>query len=284
MRSRNFIFTWNNYPDDYSTVLDTLDVRYIVAGEETAPTTGTPHLQGFLVFRNARALDSVRRTLHGCHVEVARGSARQNYAYCTKTRPEDESPNPNVYSRGDIPMDAADKGDAERARWASTLSAAKEGRFDDIPADMLIRNYSSLRRIERDYMPKLSLLESPCGVWIHGDAGSGKSLSVLRAYPDLFPKPRNQWWDGYQEEPVICIDDIDRFDVRLGGHLKIWADAYPFIGEVKGGSRKLRPRLVVVTSQYKIEEIWSDQATQDALNRRFKKIEKILGQNIILSY
>ena len=132
-------------------------------------------------------------------------------------------------------------------------------------------------------MPPVERLGGPCGLWIFGLAGCGKTKSVLDQIPNAFPKPRNQWWDGYQREEVVLVDDVDRFDVKLGGRFKHWADAYPFIGEVKGGSIKIRPKQLIVTSQYRIEEIWEDQETREALLRRFIVVEKIIGQEIIIN-
>lgn len=125
-------------------------------------------------------------------------------------------------------------------------------------------------------------LAGPCGIWICGQSGSGKTSSVYTQFPDAYPKPRSQWWDGYRDEPVVVLDDIDKFDVRLGGKLKHWADEYPFIAEAKGSSRKIRPVRLFVTSQYTIEEIWGDQETREALLRRFIVIEKKLGEEIYL--
>ena len=46
-------FTWNHYPDDHLQILHQYDE--LLAGRafdrEIAPTTGTPHLQGFVQFR-----------------------------------------------------------------------------------------------------------------------------------------------------------------------------------------------------------------------------------------
>lgn len=282
-RNRAHLFTWNNYPATYADVLGGLDCRYIVAGEELAPVTRTPHLQGYVVWRNPKSIAAVRGLLVGCHITVARGNHGQNDRYCRKTRPEDGDPNGVVYSRGDLPADPADRGAVEKLRWEDAWTAAKEGRIEDIPGDIRVRQYSTLRRIERDYMPAVERLRGPCGTWIWGAAGSGKTRAVLDQIPDAFPKPRNQWWDGYQREPIVLVDDVDRFNVKLGGFFKHWADAYPFIGEIKGGSIKIRPQRIIVTSQYKIEEIWDDQETRQALLRRFVVIEKIIGQDIILA-
>lgn len=83
-RSRSFPFTWNNFPDDHQDRLDALQPRYVCYGYEWAPTTGTPHLQGYLYFDNARALSALRRALPGVHIEIARGTPAEAIAYCNK--------------------------------------------------------------------------------------------------------------------------------------------------------------------------------------------------------
>lgn len=59
--------------------------RYVVCGEEVAPTTGKRHLQAFVEFQNAATFEQVKARLgEQCHVEAAVGSLAQNRAYCTK--------------------------------------------------------------------------------------------------------------------------------------------------------------------------------------------------------
>ncbi|AIX11625.1 replicase [Bat circovirus POA/2012/VI] len=86
---RRFCFTWNNY-----TVADTLTVKdffiqhckYGIAGEEIAPTTGTPHLQGFANLSKPMRFSTIKKHLHnGIHIEKANGSDEQNQAYCKKS-------------------------------------------------------------------------------------------------------------------------------------------------------------------------------------------------------
>ena len=76
--------------------------RYVLIGRERAPTTGTRHLQGYLVLSSPQRRSYFRRTLGlvGFHWEIARGTTAQNVAYCTKdgdydefgTRPSDLTP------------------------------------------------------------------------------------------------------------------------------------------------------------------------------------------------
>ena len=52
--------------------------------------------------------------------------------------------------------------------------------------------------------------------------------------------------------------------------MKRWSDRYPFPAAIKGGYLKIRPKKIVVTSQYLPEDIWDDKETLEAINRRFK--------------
>jgi len=274
-RYRSWCFTKNNYALSDCDSITRIPCRYVIIGEEVAPTTGTPHLQGYISFDNAKSFSSVAGLLPGCHLLVARGSAAQNTVYCSKGG--------KVHSAGVCPSDSAVGGRMESARWDRTWASAICGAIDEIDADIRLRYYTTLKKVGVDYMPAVRALERVCGLWIYGDSGSGKTRSVLASYPQAYIKPRNNWWDGYQSEDVVLLDDVDKFDRALGGKLKHWADFAPFIAEIKGGSRRIRPILLIVTSQYRIEDIWDDSETLAALNRRFKVIEKKLGQDIILT-
>jgi len=44
---------------------------------------GTPHLQGYVYFKEARTMSSAKSFISSrCHVEEARGTPEQNKAYC----------------------------------------------------------------------------------------------------------------------------------------------------------------------------------------------------------
>ena len=83
----------------------------------------------------------------------------------------------------------------------------------------------------------------------------------------------NKWFDGYNNEEVVVIDDLDPSHSFMGYELKKLADRYCYMVEVKNASMYIRPKRVVVTSQYTIEQVWKDdKETQKALLRRFKII------------
>lgn len=261
---RNFIFTHNNYGS--TDLEDSIRCRFIAYSKEVAPTTGTPHLQGYICFVNATTVSSVRKKMVGCHVEPMHGSISENDVYISKMS--------NPVERGDKPMSNDNKGLAERLRWKRALDLAKAGDIESIDADIQFRHYHTCKRIKMDYMKDPSPLSECTGVWIYGPSGVGKTKYVFEKYPGHYVKSRNKWWNGYQRQDVVCLDDIGTFDApHLGSFLKDWAGQYPFQAEEKLGGMTIRPKTFVVTSQYSIEDLWVDQETRDALNRRFKVIK-----------
>lgn len=271
-RNRNYCFTFNNYPD--TSLVDNLICKYIAYSKEVAPTTGTPHLQGYVSFANAKTVQQVRSLLPGCHISIMNGSLAQNDVYCSKSA--------EMVHRGVKPISNDNKGRAEQLRWQRARDLAKEGKLDEIDADIFVRYYGTLKNIRKDYAIKPSPKDVRC-FWIYGPTGTGKSHAVETAYPNCYKKAMDdlKWFDGYQGEEVIYLEDIDKYQVKWGGLLKRLADRWPMQASIKGTMAYIRPSIVLVTSNYRIEDIWSDTATVDPLLRRFTQIEKLSQDQII---
>ena len=154
-RSRAFVFTTNNPSSRNTPVLETLGAKYLIYGRETAPVTGTPHLQGYVYFSNARTLRTVVAKLPGSHVAVARGSCKQNYEYCTKAGDYDEY--------GEKPLNPEEKGEEEKERWRRTLSCAKEGKLDDIEPELLVGTMEHLSALGMTSKLNQDALNPPVG-------------------------------------------------------------------------------------------------------------------------
>lgn len=86
MQTRHWCFTTNNWTADHETVLERLaaEVTYLVYGYETSDS-GTPHLQGYVVFKRCRRFTEARAKLPGgSHLEAKRGTAKEASEYCKK--------------------------------------------------------------------------------------------------------------------------------------------------------------------------------------------------------
>jgi len=95
MQGDSWCFTIPNYTDEVVLHLQLLfegeaRVAYAIVGREVAPTTGTPHLQGYVRFNTRLRFASVRALLPQCHLSRARGTPAQNRDYCSKDGDFDE--------------------------------------------------------------------------------------------------------------------------------------------------------------------------------------------------
>lgn len=268
-RERSWCFTLNNYDEEDEKELlekaETAAVKYCVVGREVGES-GTPHLQGFIVFANAKTPRAARSFLFANrgHWESKRGTFKQASDYAKKD-------GDIVCECGVLPLDPKQKGDSERERWDLALEACKRGKFEDVPSDILLRHLGNCMRIQRQFgTVSLERLDAVCGQWFYGAPGTGKSYTARDRYPNAYIKMTNKWWDGYQFEEEVIMDEAELKTEVLGHHLKIWADCYPFQAEIKGGSMMIRPKVFVVTSNYSIAEIFnSDPELVKALERRF---------------
>lgn len=278
-RARAWCFTLNNWTQEEYNVVVSCSCRYLIVGKEIGES-GTPHLQGYVCFRNARRLVSVKEKL-GCnrvHVEVARGTAEQNQQYCSKEG--------DFVEVGEIPVSQKRKGEMEIERWARARDLAKAGKFEEIDGDIYVRCLRNLEQIFRKEKLSAQLADNSEMVneWIWGPTGCGKSSSVRTRFgdEDLYSKPLNKWWDDYNGERVVLLEDVDPSHEKwIGYFLKVWSDHYKFRGEYKGGSMMLRPKSLIITSQYSIDQIFSDHETVSALHRRFKQMRMIAGGVIV---
>lgn len=257
-QARRWCFTLNNYSDeDYENILK-WDCKYLIVGQEEGEN-GTPHLQGYVVFGSMKRLAAMKKLHPRAHFECARGTSSQNQEYCSKEGLFEEI--------GECPSD--DPGAAEKERWKRAREIVQHGGdWEEIPDDIYIRYYRTLKEIKKDHMVKVDDAEDVTGEWYYGPPGVGKSRKARESYPGAYLKMQNKWWDGYQGEEFVILDDMDCKE--LGHLLKIWADRYAFLAETKGGAIQIRPKKFVVTSNYSIEELFGgDSEMCGAIKRRF---------------
>jgi len=268
-KARSWCFTLNNYEASEEAAIKQIPCKYLLFGHERGEQ-GTPHLQGFISFDDARTFHNVASLLPRAHIEVAK-SAAASIKYCKKDGDFVElgeyMSNREIAQRG---------GEALAARWEEWKKLALAGKCDEIPAQYYVPHMSAFDRLavrgqqHRENAPPLDALDN----WLYfGDTGLGKSKAARADFGgSVFIKNVNKWWDGYYGEDTALIEDLDPDAAKcLRWHLKIWCDHYWFAAEVKFGTIYIRPKRIVITSQYTVEQLWhDDNETIQAMSRRLK--------------
>lgn len=264
-RRRDFCFTINNPEladlENLTKIWDSAKLQYLLYGREVGEN-GTPHLQGYLYYKQPASFNIVKTALGRAHIEPCRGTADDNITYCKKDG--------DFVERGKAPISQKRKGDLGREYWENQLSLAKKGKIEECDPKLQITHWNSLNRIAARYAPMPEDNEDITNDWYWGPTGTGKSFKARSENPGFYLKMCNKWWDGYNNEDTAIIEDFDKTHHMLGHHLKIWGDRYAFPAEIKGSKTNIRPKKVIVTSNFHPQDIWTnDPPTLEPIIRRF---------------
>lgn len=275
---RHFGFTYNNYDkvDNWGVQLiaslENLGANYFIWGKEIAPSTGTPHLQGYVQLKKRKYFNVICKSLPNIHITIIRGSSQDNIDYCQKV---DE----DYFEYGEHRSVARGRA-KQKEDWDILVNLASEGQLDEIrehnPREYALY-YRTWNQMKMDNM--VTVAEPKICLWIHGAPGIGKSRGAWSLLPDAYPKMSNKWWDGYKGHNDVILDDLGTH--MLFDLIKRWSDRYKVIGEVKGMSCSLRFVNFVVTSNYSIRDLAAksncevDEITIQAIQRRFVEVQAL---------
>lgn len=119
-----------------------------------------------------------------------------------------------------------------------------------------------------------------------GPSGTGKTFQAWTelGYENTYSKiPTTKWWDGYQGEEKVIIDEF-RGQVSVGLLLR-WLDpaGYPLSLETKGGHTVAAYTNIILTSNQHPRDWYPDLdvATQEALQRRIEIVHFNEKYNLI---
>lgn len=172
---------------------------------------------------------------------------------------------------GIVPKESADgvkRGSAKggeiiKTRYENAYSLAKLGQIEEIDKEIYLKYFKSINEIAR-LANHTAIRTTLVDVWVEGTSGCGKSrwareFCTKHNFPYYLKAAGNKWWDGYEGEPVVIIDDVSRQSLLDVDYFKTWTDHYPFNAEVKGGMlRNIRPKMLIFTSNAKMSQIWDN--------------------------
>lgn len=262
---RAWCFTINNY-----TVNDWMQVKaltriaaYVVCGEELAPTTGTPHLQGYVRLRNAKSRLQMSKVLNRASLLQANGPDLANQTYCSKGE--------NIFEFGT----PGEQGKRTDLAEIALLIRNKEVSLEDVMFTYPVQ-YAQAHRAFKDMFTAVMLprTEAPMVTWLWGLAGVGKTRWAHDKFTaaQIYMKDNTPWWDGYRQQECIVIDDFEE-DIPYRTFLKM-LDRYAYQGQVKGGYVQVNSPHIIITCEYPPSHFWEGNKLAQVA-RRLTHIENL---------
>lgn len=233
-----------NEPERYEELVNALtgykSLKYLISCKETAPTTGHEHIHIYVNFRNMIKL-TVKKTC-GAHIEVCRGTPKQNIAYIEKGEVIEEigeRPHQGTMSVGEL-AETEDPRELDYKMY-NTWKA--------------VRNTPRKQKVD-GWHKKVEV------IYITGPSGAGKSL---RAKEILHERGLDEF------EEIKCVDGFWH-GVVDGTGAAVYDDYRPshlsaseFINlidynvhnlNIKGGSVRNQYDLVIITSVIDPEDLY----------------------------
>jgi len=299
-KSRNWCFT-ANHPrwETVTNLTSASQINFLIAILEVGES-GTEHYQGYLELASPRALSALKKLDGTIHWEIRRGSKAQAVTYVLKTLKAEQqsgvscatlcegglSTNGDLITRSTLPKwiclgfngtldELASKCTVkDKTSLAERLTLIQDtirnGATDEYISDNHFNEwvryrhafaaYRLLKTKKRDFKTEVIVIQGP--------TGTGKSKYCQDEFPEAYWKTRDNWWDGYQQQDVVIIDEFYgwlQFDLLLR-----LCDRYPLDVEVKGGKVNFSSKKIVFTTN-KIPIQWYTKCYFKAFTRRVEE-------------
>lgn len=271
IQGKYWCWTLNNPTVEEHQVLELLDleplVQYLVFQKEQG-LQGTPHFQGYLELSSRKTISQVRNLLGGrAHVERRKGTPEEARTYCMKDDGRLDGP-------WEFGVFVATTGSTNLTGRRTDLITIKEritrGASEREIADEFFgvwcqyhgafRRFRTLVTSNRQWKTNVTVIVGP--------PGTGKSRYAMDNYPEAYWKQRSQWWDNYEGQDSVVLDDFYGwlpYDVLL----RI-CDRYPLLVETKGSQANFCAKYLLITSNATPAQ-WYKNVVIEAFVRRIDK-------------
>lgn len=273
--SRRYCFTLNNYTnDDWNTLSNNDFTTYICMAKEIAPSTQTPHLQGYFELKNAKTISAIKKLLeiNNIHLEPAIANAEKNKSYCSKSIMIDVDSD-KWFEKGEYKCQGK-RSDLEAiAELAMNTKISIKEVANEFPTEF-IKYHKGIERLR--YLQYEHRTERPIVIWRWGPSGVGKSYKPIKEHKSHFIKDGTTWWDGYTQQEAIIIDDFEaEWDFR--DFLRL-LDENQYTAYVKGGSIPVNSKYIYITCEHHPKDLFTGtRYTQ--VRRRITTIIHVLGKD-----
>jgi len=277
MAARSWCFTDNNYTGFPPEMTDKM--RYMVFQCELGEETGTPHLQGYIEF-----LEPVRmpkKFLPRAHWEKKIATREDARKYCMKDDTRDEIlEHPGPFEFGT--WDTCQGQRTDLIEFNNFIKIEKPTEYEILERfpNMVFNNLRYVQHVQRVMRNKFDRRDPnnpPIITCYYGPSGAGKTR---RAFEELGPEcyiktsTTKEWWQGYEGQKQVLIDEADKGFLKLCDFLHI-LDRYPVIVNVKGGDCQFNPTHITLTAN-KHPAFWYPNCDKMELAGLCRRINKIV--------
>ena len=227
--------------------------------------SGTPHLQGYIEFKGSKRFTTLKKLFPRAHLEKRLGTADQAARYCKKDGDYEEY--------GEISKQGK-RTDLDIVTDMVVMGATVEEVAKAFPKSVVLYG-SGLNRLR--YICQGHRTEKPIVQWFYGLAGTGKTREAMEIGKTQYIKDGTFWWDGYEQQETIVIDDFDgKWPYR---DLLRLLDRYPYQGQIKGGYVKINSKYIIITCEHPPSHFWvKNELAQVA--RRLDCVKEIGGSEV----
>jgi hypothetical protein len=213
---------------------------------------GTEHYQIYIELPKDQRLSYMRRIEGAAHWEPCKDiQAAQDY--CSKADTRVSGP----YTGGQITGKISQGRRTDLLRLRDSVKQGTPLRQicdDDTIAPTMLRYpraYNLLQQaytVDRNWDCTITL--------VFGPTGTGKTTWAHTEYPDIFTRMPGKWWDGYNGERKVLLDDFKGW-IPFNELLRI-ADRWPYRAEIKGGSTSILCDELIITTNYPPRRWYND--------------------------
>lgn len=196
------------------------------------------------------------------HWEVRRGTAAQASDYCKKEK--------NFQEFGTLSQQGK-RTDLEEIGAAITSGSSIHEVAMTYPGSYIrySKGITALKEAMIDWKPR-NPDSPPKIVWRWGLAGVGKTRSAYEAHKSVYLKTTPKWWNGYEMQEAIIIDDFEPKDWEFRELLR-FLDRYPYRGESKGGMLEINSPFIYITCEHPPTNYWGDANKLEQIMRRIRQ-------------
>jgi len=258
--AKNWCLTLNNYSNEEFERLKNYECIYSILGEEVG-ASGTPHIQGYFEFKSTKELSVLKCAFPKGHWEIRKGTGDQASEYCKKDNKFVEH--------------GTKKKQGKRTDLIAVANSVVNKTFtpEDYPEEYIkyskgIGAFSASLQKHRTAKPNV--------IWRWGLSGTGKThVPYTQHINSVYIKDGTQWWDGYDQQEAIIIDDFDgKWPFR---DLLRLLDCYPYQGQFKGGYHKINSPYIYITCEFPPSKYWKDN-TLKQIERRCVQIVEVKSE------